>query len=877
MMSLVDMPTGTVTLLFSDIESSTLLLSRLGPAYAEALDGQRQVLRRAWAEHRGTELGTEGDSFFVAFHTAPDAVAAAAQSQRQLETYPWPQGSPVRVRMGVHTGTPTLHDGGYVGMDVHRAARIAGGAHGGQVVVSAATAELAGGCLPDGVGLRDLGSHRLKDITQLERLFQLTIDGLAADFPPLKTLGASTSLSRPGTPLVGRSGELATLITLIDSPDVRLLTLTGPGGTGKTRLAIGLTERLVESFPDGVYFVPLATVRTADVMWTSIAEILNVPAAGRMPPAFFEYVAHRAALFVLDNIEQIEGADEVVEELLDHGTHVVVIATSRKPLALPAEHRHPVPPLEVPEDTTLDRIKASGAVRLFVQQARKVKPSFALSAENAVDVLQICRRLDGLPLAIELAAARIRLLAPRALLARLGNALDIAAPGSQVLARHKTLRDTIAWSYDLLTVEQQAFFRRLGAIAGGADLDSVEAVTAGLEQQSDPLDAIADLVDASLVTITEDSRGEPRVGMLRTVREFALERLQTAGELEDAQRVHSGHYLAVARDLRERLPAGGAEQLLDVRRRFQVELDNFREILRWGMEADDAGVGLRMYREVAGLWMDGGHLSEWKSWLDRAIKILGDDDSPELGRCLSDLALFLSIHGDLSESKLITARSVALWRRLGDERGLAHALVMWANCERLLDGDLQAARRACEEAETLARSIGFRPLLADALERLAELEADGHNFQQSLDLHQEALDIRRERGDERGVLNTSQTIAWTLRGMGRLEDAEQQLREQIPQMLRLADPGLLTEFVEDYAAVLADLREYESAARLLGAADEMRERDGTFRDPFREAEIQEPVAKAQATASAGAWDREYRRGHHISVEDALTQAQARNV
>jgi class 3 adenylate cyclase len=296
-----------VSLLFSDIEGSTVLLSRLGPAYAEALDGHRRVLRKAWASHGGTELGTEGDSFFVVFPTAGAAVSAAAQGQRELAAYPWPGGERVRVRIGIHTGSPSVHDGEYVGMDVHRAARIASSAHGGQVVVSSVTADLARGGLPDGVGLRDLGSHQLKDIPVPEHLFQATIDGLQTDFASLKTLGTASSLPVPATSLVGRDGELAELSALLQSPGVRLVTLIGPGGSGKTRLAIAVAQRLVGLFPDGVFFVPLASVTSADVMWTSIAEVLDVPPKGRIPPGFFNYVAHRSALFVLDNLEQLSG------------------------------------------------------------------------------------------------------------------------------------------------------------------------------------------------------------------------------------------------------------------------------------------------------------------------------------------------------------------------------------------------------------------------------------------------------------------------------------------------------------------------------------------------------------------------------------------
>jgi predicted ATPase len=330
------------------------------------------------------------------------------------------------------------------------------------------------------------------------------------------------------------------------------VTLTGPGGSGKTRLAIAVAQRLVAVFPDGVFFVPLAAVTSADVMWTSIAEVLDVPPEGRMPPGFFSYVAHRSALFVLDNLEQLPEADDVVAQLLAAAPQVAVIASSRRAVSVPAEHLHPVPPLALPEDSTLADAEGSGAVQLFVQQARSIRPDFLLTLTNVAEVVAICRRLDGLPLAIELAAARMRLLSPKALLGRLDQALDIASPSKQAPSRQKTLRDTIAWSYELLTPAQQAFFRRLGVFAGGGDLDAIAAVTAvptGAGDGADPLDRVADLVDASLVTITEGPDGEPRVAILETIRAYARDQIRAADEADAVRSAHAGHYLQVAEQL----------------------------------------------------------------------------------------------------------------------------------------------------------------------------------------------------------------------------------------------------------------------------------------------------------------------------------------
>jgi class 3 adenylate cyclase len=463
-------PSGTVTMLFSDIEGSTRLLSRLGDVYARALDTQRAVLRAAWSAWGGTEMGTEGDSFFVVFATASDAVSAAVQVQRELAAQLWPAGERLRVRIGMHTGSPMVHAGGYVGMDVHRAARIAAAAHGGQVVISEATAHLLSHGLPDRVRLVDLGAHRLKDIAQPERLFQLTGPGLRSRFPPLKTLGAISSLPVPATALVGRRAELRELTRTLREPEVRLVTLTGTGGSGKTRLAVALAGQLAGSFADGVYFVELSSVDSGPVMWTTIAETLDVPPAERVPPSLLDHVRHRRALFVLDNLEQIPDAAAVVGQLLAAGEQLVVLATSRRPLHLLGEREYQVPPLPLPGSAPTD----AGAVQLFTQAARLVKSDFALTADNAGEVAAICRRLDGLPLAIELAAARAKLLSPRALLTRLDSALDLAGGVQQRPARQQTLRHTFAWSYQLLTEGQQRFFggrvrrrRRPGRDRGG--------------------------------------------------------------------------------------------------------------------------------------------------------------------------------------------------------------------------------------------------------------------------------------------------------------------------------------------------------------------------------------------------------------------------
>jgi predicted ATPase/class 3 adenylate cyclase len=854
MAAVTALPSGTVTMLFSDMEASTLLLSRLGERYVEALDAHRRLLRDAWRRWHGREMGTEGDSFFVVFETAADALHAAVQAQRALAAHEWPDGLPMRVRMGVHTGAPATHDGGYVGIDVHRAARIASAAHGGQVVVSEATAGLVGRGAIVGLRLLDLGSHKLKDLPAPEHLFQIAGEDLRRDFPPLRSLGAASGLPVPPTPLVGRDGELAELEALLRTPGVRLVTLTGTGGSGKTRLAIELAQRLTDAYPDGVYFVPLAAASTKEVMWTSLAAALDVPVADRMPPRLFDHLAHCGALFVLDNLEQLSGADAAVSELINRCPRLVAVATSRRPLHVAAEQEHAVPALDLPRTTEVESAERSAAVQLFVQNARRVNSSFALTPDNVADLSAVCRRLDGLPLAIELAAARTRLLTPKALLVRLGDLLELGDTGVDRPKRHQTLRSTLAWSHDLLTPRLQQSFRRLGVFSGGADLQAVTALVVssysdtGADQPT-ALQVVSDLVEASLFTVSVSFDDEPRVGMLETVRAYAVEQLRVHSELDLAQDRHAHYYLGVA----ERLgPLVGGNQHLQARSRFEAEQENMREALGWALDPAGRGtdnqdrvvVGLRLCMALALLWHVGGYFSERRRWLELAVERSGDRDGPELARCLTLLAATLRVAGDLDRARRHATASVDMWRRLGDDSTLAMALTELADVE-AERGELAAARSLYEAAVGVARRSGDRGQLRVVLGEFAILEASEGHHEQALELDAQALAIARELEDPIGALTAEHNMACTLREMGRIDDAHRQMRNLVPRGLEVAGPGALTALAEDYAAILAEVGDYPSAARLLGAADSMRLRLGSPRHPVQAAEIAGPLTKAR--------------------------------
>ena len=710
------LPSGTVTLLFSDIEGSTLLLGRLGTSYVEALAGQRRILRSAWAAHRGTELGTEGDSFFVVFESAADAVAAASRAQREMAAHSWPEGEQVRVRIGIHSGTPALFDGGYVGMDVHRCARVAGAAHGGQTVISDATADMVLGRMPDGVELLDLGSHRLKDLPTPEHLYQLQVDGLPVAFPPLKSLGTVSRLPAPSTPLIGRQTQLTDLATLLGSGAARLVTLTGPGGSGKTRLAVELARQRVEEFPNGVHFVALADVRDVEQMWTSIAESVGGSVSSPAPAALLAHLADLRALVVLDNLEQLTGAPHVVATLLAEAQQLTVVCTSRRPLHLPQEHEYPVPPLPLPQESSAAAAQASPAVELLVQRARQVRPDFQLSPSNVIDIVAVCRRLDGLPLAIEIAAARLKVLTPHALLGRLDQRLDLTSVAHGSPARQRTLRATIAWSYDLLTPELQATFARLAVFAGGANLSAVEAVVpddAGF-QQVDALEVIAELTDASLVTITSAPDGEPRVGLLDSVRTFALERLAAAGVLGQVRDRHARHYLSVVQTVE---PGLHGDRPWEARDRLDTEQDNLRAALGWsianrtlsGEPEDSTPLALMLCQALIYYWVLGAQYMEARQWLEQAISRAGKTKGPVLADCHSYLAMALLALGELENARESARAAVAMCRDLEDTEGpLAEALLQLGMANLQL-GELGAARPYIEESLKIRRRTGEHP------------------------------------------------------------------------------------------------------------------------------------------------------------------------
>jgi predicted ATPase/class 3 adenylate cyclase len=907
------LPTGTVTLLFSDIEGSTRLLERLGNRYVEVLTEHRRLLRAAFARFDGREVDTEGDAFFVAFAKASQAVAAAVAGQQALAAHRWPDGVAVRVRMGIHTGEPLLVGQDYAGLDVHRAARICSAAHGGQVLLSGSTRELVGAELPAGVGLRDLGEHLLKDLTDRQRLFQLLILDLPAEFPALRTVGPPTvNLPAQLTRFVGRQRELAEVRELLERPLVRLLTLTGPGGTGKTRLAVHVAADAQALFPDGVAFVPLAPVNDLGLVVPTIAQSLSVgEAAGQsILERLTEHLGDRRLLLVLDNFEQVLAAAPSVIQLLAACPQLRVVVTSRAPLHVSGEQVYPVLPLSLPDQDHrgLGDIGSSEAVALFVERARARSPRFALTDTNAPVVAEICRRLDGLPLAIELAAARSGMLSPRALLGRLERRLQLLGGGGRDLpGRQQTLRATIDWSHDLLEAGEQLLFARLAVFAGGCTLEAAEMVC-NLEGNLDVATGLDGLVDKSLLQPREGPDGDPRVGLLETVREYALERLATRGEVDAAAGRHADYYLGLAERAESEL--FGAQQGVWLER-LEVDLDNFRAALTWSLTHQDIERAGRMAGALMAFWDSRGYMSEGLQWLDAALEHRDSLSRPALAKALFAKAnLLLEIGVDHRQADTLLTESLSLFQALGDTIWTVRTISMlgWAA---LRAGDVDRSVEFREQALALARDEGDLWNLAMALGNLGGSLLKAEDLARARAVYDESLAVYRAVGEPAGIglalwglgmtalgegdrrraatlLEESLELARkanTLSGVGRcLADlgivalydgdygqAAALLEESLTLAMRLEEQLLIGECLWGLAAVNAAQAQPARAARLWGAAAALHYE--LYLPAFAVRPIEERLlAPARRRLGPDVFHAEWIKGQTMRYEDAVAEA-----
>jgi predicted ATPase/class 3 adenylate cyclase len=669
-------PTGTVTLLFSDIEGSTLLLRRLGDGYPELLARHRELLRNAFEQHRGYVLESEGDAFFVAFESATEAAAAAAQAQLALAGHEWPAGNEIRVRIGLHTGELQPVDGNYVGLDVHEAARVMAAAHGGQVVLTEPTR----GLLDEGVRLLDLGEHLLRDIPGQLRLYQLQIDGLQAEFPPLNTEAIrSTNLPALQTAFIGRERELAEAGALLTSDEVRLLTLIGPGGAGKTRLALQLADDAIERFPGGVFFVLLTPVRDWELVVPTIVRTLGLgeQTDETALETLTEYLREREVLVLLDNFEHVVPAAPALSGLLSEAPGLKLLVTSRTPLRLRGERQYHVP-----------QLADQDSLALFVDRARSVAKDFELDDDNVAAVAEICSRLDGLPLAIELAAPWVRTLTPRAVLRRLDQRLPLLTGGARDAdERQRTLRGAIEWSYDLLSEHEQALFRRLAVFVGGFRLEAAESVCTQIAAGAGVLQMLDSLVEQSLLLRRVDSDSEPRFWMLETIREYAYEQLESSGELETARRLHADWFTRLAEDLDSESRAG--DQPASVAR-LEADYANVRVAIGWAREARQGELLLRLATALWPFWSARGYVAEGRTALEDALQLQGRLPA----RALVGLASLRVFSGSSDGLLDDVQESLRAAEELGDPLTIAQAWNLLGRVQGTLMGKMMRAEEA---------------------------------------------------------------------------------------------------------------------------------------------------------------------------------------
>jgi predicted ATPase/class 3 adenylate cyclase len=870
---MAELPTGTVTFLFTDIEGSTRLLQELGDRYPGLRDEHAAIVRQAIAQGDGVEVSTEGDSFFVVFPNPAGAVQAAVSAQRGLAGHHRDHGADLRVRMGLHTGEGVRGGDNYVGIDVNRAARIAGAAHGGQILLSGSTRALVERALPDGVSLRDLGEHRLKDIAYPEHLYHLVIEGLPSDFPPPRTLDARpNNLPVQVTSFVGREEQIAEVRRLLSR--TRLLTLTGAGGTGKTRLALQVAAETLTEYRDGAFFADLASVTDPALVPSVVATALGVPEVPGRPilDVVKDHLKDKDLLLVVDNFEQVAEAAPVIEALITAAPNLKVMVTSRVVLSLRGEQEYAVSPLEppdpdrIPDLATLRRIEA---VRLFTERAQAASPRFRLTEETAPAVAAITARLDGLPLAIELASTRTKVLTPQQMLPRLEKRLSILTSGPRTLPeRHRTLRDTIAWSHDLLDQPERALFARMSVFTGGCTLESAEQVCDPTEIGLDPLEGLSSLVDKSLVRRIDGSEEEPRFAMLETIREFGLERLRADGDFDIVRRRHAEHFLDLALEAEPHLTAEDQGEWLD---RCEREHANVRAALRWAIEAGEAERVEASAGALWRFWQQRGHLAEARRWFEEILAIpSGQARTAARAKALLGAGGIAWWQVDRQAAGAFYEEAVTIERELGDPARIAEAVYNYAFV--VAGEDIASAARLLDESLDLFRRAGDERGIAQVLTMLVIREAEAGEWNAVLTRLEEAVAIWRRVGDR---LHLAFDLVWLAFAHGRLghaEAARSAALEALEIFLEVDNQTGVGIALVDLAFLATWEGRHEDAIRLAAAFESLRERVGGPPGGFAGLLEGDPADEARAHVSEDAARQAWEEGRAMSMGQAVALA-----
>ncbi len=841
-----NLPSGTVTFLFTDIEGSTKRWEAYPQQMQLALQRHDSIVRSAIEAQGGYIFKTMGDAFYVAFPTPLSALAATREAQRSLLTEQWDGAiGSVPVRMSLHTGMVEARGGDYFGQPLNRVARLLSAGHGGQTLVSAATQELVRDHLPPGITLLDMGEHRLKDLVRPEHIFQLVAPGLPTEFPPLRTLESHlNNLPLQPTPFIGREKELASVVALLRHPDVRLVTLTGPGGTGKTRLALQAAAELLEDFPDGVFSVELAALTDPSLVPSTIAQTLRVMEGAGKPliESLKDYLHDKHLLLVLDNFEQVASAASVADALMKSASHLKIVVTSRVNLRLYGEHAFPVPPFDLPDPNhlpPLERLTQYEVVQLFIERAQAAKPDFQVTNENASAVAKICVRLDGLPLAIELAAARVRLLPPNALLSRLSSRLKMLTGGGvNVPARQQTLRGAIEWSYDLLSEGEQQLFRRMAVFQGGRSLEALEAVcnSEGLQiegtLQVDLLDGAESLMNSSLLQQRDGRDGEPRLWMLETIHEYAREKLQGtavyggSGEAEALSRQHALYFMRLAEEAEPHLTDKRQQEWLD---RLEDEYDNIRAALGWSGEqangkegegeAEAAGegeaegpeVGLRIGGAIWRFWFVRGLFTEGREHLGAVLARHSTSSAPPASPTSPAPTLYST--SGIAEGSEAGRQQQSLSRSRSTSRSRAKAL-NGAGVLARRQGDYSSARALHEESLAFSREMGDKSGIAYSLNLLGSVAQEQGDYTSARALNEESLALMRELGDKSGTSYSLMSFGAVALLLGDYTEAHALLEESLALGRELGDKSGISYSLNSLGLVAAEQGDYTGARAL---------------------------------------------------------------
>lgn len=896
----------------------------------EALGRHHAILNEAIAAHDGYVFQIIGDAFYAAFSTAIDGLNAALEAQRQLVAEDWGEIGAIRVRMALHTGRAEVQPGEYTsgeyvsGLTLSRAARLLSAGHGGQVLLSQATRDLLTYEIPDGINLRDLGEHHLKDLLQVEHIYQVLSPGLPDRFPALKSLDAlPNNLPLQLTSFVGREQDVELVCASLRREDLRLMTLTGPGGVGKTRLSLQVGVELLHDFKDGVFFIALAPIQKPELVASAIAQTLGVreSADRSLVEGLKDELREKQMLLILDNFEQVVLAAPLVSELLSSAPGLKLLISSRAALHLRGENTYTVQPLSLPAKDLLSfggarlisTLFSNEAVRLFVERAVAAKADFTLTEENVRFVADICRRLDGLPLGIELAAARIRHLPPRTLLERLSSRLQILKGGARDLPeRQQTLRNTLDWSYDLLADNERRLFNRLGVFPGGCALEAVEAIS-GLSDSFEVLDGLASLVDNSLLIQKDSLEGEPRYWMLEIIREYALECLGESREAAIVWRNHLQFLEGIAKIGESKINGPEADYWY---KRFQVEMDNVRATLIWVLESKHAEErDVEMAAWLAGRfwwgWYNSGELTEGRRWVTQILARL-PMNLPARAKLLIAAGCLSWQQGDYSTAAPWLDESVRLWRELGDEHGLAEALhfqghlifdqkqyaaagILYQESRELFQrlGDLQSiqpligdlgmvayhlgdygkARILYEECLVISREHGSKDNIAQTLYRLGDLARLAGDNAGSEIFYKEGLASFKELGIKLEIASGLHKLGYTALYRQDPSTAYALFKESLKIQQEAGNKQGIAECLFGLASVAVMKGQLEHAAQLFGAGQALIDLVGAPLAPADQADCDRDLAEVQRQITPVVFQNAWQAGQAMPLEQAIELAQ----